>query len=71
VGFVFGGAFISEVVFNYPGLGKFTLNAIESRDYTFIQAQLTLLTCSVLIANLLSDVLNVIFDPRLRTSGGH
>jgi peptide/nickel transport system permease protein len=66
IGYVFGGAFVTEVVFNYPGLGKFTLNAIESRDYSFIQAQLVLLTVAVLIANLISDVLNVIFDPRLR-----
>ncbi len=66
IGYVFGGAFVTEVVFNYPGLGKFTLNAIETRDYSFIQAQLVLLTAAVLIANLASDVLNVIFDPRLR-----
>ncbi|MEO8240983.1 MAG: ABC transporter permease [bacterium] len=66
MGFVLGGALITEVVFNYPGLGKFTLTAIQSRDYSFIQAQLLILTASVLIANLISDVLNVIFDPRLR-----
>lgn len=65
-GFVLGGALITEVVFNYPGLGKFTLTAIQSRDYSFIQAQLLLLTFSVLVANLISDVLNVLFDPRLR-----
>ncbi len=70
IGYVFGGAFVTEIVFNYPGLGKFTLNAIESRDYSFIQAQLVLLTAAVLVANLASDVLNVVFDPRLR-SGGH
>ena len=69
IGYVLGGAFVTEVVFNYPGLGKFTLNAIESRDYSFIQAQLILLTASVLVANLVSDVLNVIFDPRLRVGG--
>lgn len=69
IGYVLGGAFITEVVFNYPGLGKFTLNAIQTRDYSFIQAQLILLTASVLIANLASDVLNVIFDPRLRSAG--
>lgn len=71
VGYVFGGAFIAEVVFNYPGLGKFTLSAIESRDYTFIQAQLTLLTVSVLAANLISDICNVLLDPRLRRPAGH
>jgi peptide/nickel transport system permease protein len=70
IGYVFGGAFVTEVVFNYPGLGKFTLNAIETRDYSFIQAQLVLLTIAVLIANLASDVLNVIFDPRLRVGVG-
>lgn len=69
IGFVLGGAFITEVVFNYPGLGKFTLNAIQTRDYSFIQAQLILLTMSVLVANLASDVLNVILDPRLRSAG--
>ncbi len=69
IGYVLGGAFITEVVFNYPGLGKFTLNAIQARDYTFIQAQLVLLTAAVLVANLASDALNVIFDPRLRSGG--
>jgi peptide/nickel transport system permease protein len=67
IGYVLGGAFVTEVVFNYPGLGKFTLNAIQTRDYSFIQAQLILLTASVLVANLASDVLNVVLDPRLRT----
>lgn len=71
IGYVLGGAFVTEVVFNYPGLGKFTLNAIETRDYSFIQAQLILLTASVLVANLVSDVLNVILDPRLRSGRGH
>jgi len=71
IGYIFGGAFIAEIVFNYPGLGKFTLNAIQTRDYSFIQAQLILLTASVLIANLASDILNVIFDPRLRTGSRH
>ena len=66
VGFLIGGALVTEQVFNYPGLGKFTFNAIQSRDYSFIQGQLLLLTMSVLVANLLSDIANVILDPRLR-----
>ena len=55
------------MVFNYPGLGKFSLSAIEARDYSFISGQMLLLTASVLIANLISDVVNVILDPRLRS----
>ena len=66
VGFALGGALVVEQVFNYPGLGKFTFTAIGGRDYSFIQGQLLLLTCSVLVANLLSDIANVILDPRLR-----
>ena len=67
IGFLLGGALVTEQVFNYPGLGKFTFTAIGSRDYSFIQGQLLLLTASVLVANLLSDIANVILDPRLRT----
>ena len=66
-GYVLGGALITEKVFNYPGLGKFTLSAIEQRDYSFIQGQLLLLTVAVLVANLISDLLNLVFDPRLRS----
>nr|WP_316650649.1 ABC transporter permease [uncultured Gellertiella sp.] len=69
VGYVLGGALITEVVFNYPGLGKFSLSAIEARDYSFIAGQMILLTASVLLANLLSDVANVLLDPRLRARG--
>jgi len=67
IGFLLGGALVTEQVFNYPGLGKFTFTAIGARDYSFIQGQLLLLTFSVLVANLLSDIANVILDPRLRT----
>ncbi|KKC38776.1 peptide ABC transporter permease [Devosia epidermidihirudinis] len=67
IGFLLGGALVTEQVFNYPGLGKFTFTAIGSRDYSFIQGQLLLLTASVLVANMLSDIANVILDPRLRT----
>ena len=66
LGAILGGSLVTEVVFNYPGLGKFTFTAIQSRDYSFIQGQLLLLTMSVLVANLLSDIANVILDPRLR-----
>jgi peptide/nickel transport system permease protein len=68
-GYVLGGAFITEYVFNYPGLGKFTLAAIQSRDYSFIQSQLLLVTVCVLVANLISDLLNLWLDPRLRYAG--
>lgn len=69
LGYIFGGMMFTEVVFNYPGLGKFTLTAIENRDYSFIQGQLLFITATVLIANLMTDALNVMLDPRLKYSG--
>src|SRR5215217_3322968 len=47
VGFLLGGALVTEQVFNYPGLGKFTVTAIGARDYSSIQGQLLLPTASV------------------------
>lgn len=69
IGYILGGALITEAVFNYPGLGKFTLTAIQQRDYSFIQGQMLLLTVTMLVANLISDLLNVALDPRLRYAG--
>ncbi len=66
VGFIFGGVIFTEIVFNYPGLGKFSYTAVTSRDYSFIQGQMLFLTVAMLAANLLTDILNVILDPRLR-----
>lgn len=71
IGYIFAGAIFTEVVFNYPGLGKFTLTAIQYRDYAFIQGQMLFITGTVLLANLISDFVNVLLDPRLRRAGVH
>ena len=68
IGYLFGGSLVTEVVYNYPGLGKFTLSAIQQRDYTFIQGQLLLLTIAILLSNILADIANFFLDPRLRFS---
>lgn len=68
-GFVLGGAVYIETVFQWPGLGRMLVTAINSRDILLVQGGvLVIATCFVLI-NLLTDLAQVALDPRLRRSG--
>ena len=66
LGFVLAGALLTEVVFNYPGLGVLLLNAVNARDYPLMQGIFLMIVMAVLIANLVVDILYVLFDPRAR-----
>ncbi len=56
LGAVFGGSIVTEIVFNYPGLGLTLYTASVARDYPVIQGQLLLMTMATLGANLLVDI---------------
>lgn len=66
LGAVMGGSLVTEVVFNYPGLGHLLYLGIMARDYPLIQGQLLIMTLAMLSANLIVDLLYVVLDPRLR-----
>jgi len=66
LGAVFGGSIVTEIVFNYPGLGLTLFTASVARDYPVIQGQLLLMTMATLGANLLVDLLYGVVDPRTR-----
>ena len=66
VGQLVGGAFITEQVFNWPGMGRMAYDAILSRDYPVIQAFAVVVAIMVLIGNLLADVAYAFADPRIR-----
>ncbi|MEK1867513.1 MAG: ABC transporter permease, partial [Ensifer adhaerens] len=66
IGTVLGGSLVTEVVFNYPGLGNILYQAILARDYPVIQGQLLIMTATMLIANFIVDVSYVLLDPRLK-----
>ncbi|MEF0943433.1 ABC transporter permease [Rhizobium sp. BR 362] len=66
LGAVMGGSLVTEVVFNYPGLGHLLYLGIVARDYPLIQGQLLIMTLAMLSANLLVDLIYVLLDPRLR-----
>jgi peptide/nickel transport system permease protein len=69
IGFVLGGAVVIEELLVYWGLGHFLFASITTRDYTSMQGVFLILTTSVVLANLLADLLYARLDPRVRVSG--
>ncbi|MCL1900107.1 MAG: ABC transporter permease [Promicromonosporaceae bacterium] len=67
LGTIIGGALVTEIVFNYPGLGRLILNAINNRDFFLLQGVLLFVVIGVLLANLIIDIIYVLIDPRTRT----
>ena len=61
-----GGAFIVELIFGIPGVGRFTLDALFARDFPVIMAVTLIGAGSLVIANLLVDILYSVVDPRIR-----
>ena len=66
LGAVLGGSLVTEVVFNYPGMGNTLYQAILARDYPVIQGQLLIMTAAMLVSNFVVDLSYVLLDPRLK-----
>ena len=65
-GYVIAGAITAEVVFNWPGIGTLTVDALSARDYPVLQGIFLLLAVSVVLANLVADLVYSLLDPRVR-----
>lgn len=66
-GQLLGGAVITEMIFNWPGVGGYVIESIQATDYAPVQA-LTLVSAVIfLVVNLLVDLTQRIFDPRVRS----
>lgn len=61
-----GGSVVIETVFALPGIGKLLVDSIFARDYPVVQSVVFLLSFSVLVINLITDVLYAFLDPRIR-----
>ena len=70
VGTAVSGSVVTEVVFDWPGIGNLFLSAIIARDFPLIQAVVALVAVTVLTANLLVDLLYGVVDPRIRFVAG-
>jgi len=63
---VFGGAYLTEIIFGIPGLGQISFNAIFANDYPVVVAVTIIGTFIVLLVNLVTDVTYTYLDPRIR-----
>ena len=63
---VVGGAVIAETLFVLPGMGRYLLGGLNSRDYPIIQAVTLLIALVVALSNLLVDLLYGFLDPRVK-----
>lgn len=63
---VFGGAYLTEIVFGIPGLGQVSFNAIFANDYPVVVAVTIIGTLVVLLVNLFTDIAYTYLDPRIR-----
>jgi peptide/nickel transport system permease protein len=69
IGFIIGGSVIIENLFVYNGIGSFLFLSITQRDYTSMQGVFLIITISVVVSNLLADLLYSRLDPRVRVGG--
>jgi glutathione transport system permease protein len=65
-GFLLGGSIVVEKVFNWPGLGRLLVDAVDMRDYKVIQALVLLFSLEFILINLIVDVLYGIINPTIR-----
>ena len=68
IGFLLGGAVVTETVFSWPGIGRLAVGAILSSDFPMAQGTILLLSVGFIVINLVVDVLYAALDPRMRTA---
>ena len=67
IAWLLGGVVVTEVVFNYPGLGRLVIESISNRDLPTVQALAIILASIYVSINLLADLLTLMLNPRLKT----
>jgi peptide/nickel transport system permease protein len=65
-GYVFGGAVYVETIFQWPGLGRMLVQAIQMRDVLLVQGGVLVVGCSYVFLNLAADLIQHALDPRTR-----
>ncbi len=68
IGFLLGGAVVTETVFSWPGVGRLAVGAILSSDIPMAQGTIILLSLGFLMINLVVDILYAALDPRIRAA---
>lgn len=68
LGGLLAGAVITETVFDWPGIGRLTIEAIQRRDYPLLQGCVLFISLVYVLINLLTDMTYRLIDPRIRVS---
>ena len=68
LGRMIGGTVLVESIFALPGLGRFTIDAINNRDYLALQGAVVVLTVGFVVVNFAVDLLHGVIDPRIRSA---
>jgi peptide/nickel transport system permease protein len=66
LGYLLGGAILTEIVFAYSGMGWMTVNALFARDYPVVRGGVLLMATGFILVNILVDCLYTVLDPRIR-----
>lgn len=66
LGALLSGAIITETIFSWPGIGRLTIQAINTRDYPLVQGCVLFISLSYVMVNLLTDLFYAYIDPRIR-----
>lgn len=69
VGWLLGGAVVTETVFARPGIGRLLVDAILTQDFPVVQGTVLFITFTYVVVNLLVDVSYALIDPRIRHGG--
>ncbi|MCC6802415.1 MAG: ABC transporter permease [Anaerolineae bacterium] len=66
LGYTVGGAIQVETVFSWPGIGRLIYDSVAKQDYPVLQGAFLLIAVSVILANLVADILYSVLDPRVK-----
>ena len=64
-GALLAGSLITETIFSWPGIGRLTVQAIQTRDYPLVQGCVLVIAVSYVLVNFLTDLLYKLVDPRV------
>ena len=67
IAWLLGGVVVTEVVFNYPGLGRLVIESISNRDLPVVQALAIILASIYVTINLIADLMTLMLNPRLKS----
>lgn len=70
IGEILGGAVVAEVIFAWPGVGRYAVSAIYNRDFPVMQCFILLMTLIFVLCNLITDIVYAALDPRIRFGAG-